>query len=145
MHFAVIQFAYALMASTVMGITLTVICISTGHVPYTFDSWWIYLEVILSSFLNMCGQNLMTYANQYANPATVGLISYMGVLYNFIVDLLIFGVIFTKLQIIGVAICLSFSVAAAVYKIRKEKREAKLDSDYKNADDLQSETDQLNC
>jgi len=41
----------------------------------------------------------------------------MGVLYNFIVDLLIFGEVFTGLQIIAVGICMSFSVAAAVYKI----------------------------
>lgn len=63
LHFAVIQFAYALMASCVMGIALAVICVKNNHVPYSYDSWYIYLEVLLSAFLNMCGQNLTTYAN----------------------------------------------------------------------------------
>ena len=103
-----------------MGIALVVICVKNNHVPYSYDSSYIYVELFLAAFLNMSGQNLMTYANQFANPASVGLISYMGVIYNFFVDLLIFGEVFTGLQIIAVGICLSFSVAAAVYKIQHQ-------------------------
>lgn len=39
----------------------------------------------------------MTYANQMANPATVGLIAYIGVLYNFMVDLYIFDIAFVPM------------------------------------------------
>ena len=60
----------------------------------------------------------MTYSNQYANPSTVGLILYMGLLYNFLVDLIVFHATFTRLQSIGIAVCVTFSVTAAVYKIR---------------------------
>lgn len=60
----------------------------------------------------------MTYANQMANPATVGLIAYIGVLYNFMVDLYIFDIAFVPMQLIGVAVTILFSLTAAIYKIR---------------------------
>lgn len=97
LHFAVIQFWYGLMASVVMAVFLVTACTVTSHTPYVYSSGWVYLEILVSSFLNMIGQNLMTYSNQRANPATVGLISYMGVMYNFAVDLAIFHESFTKL------------------------------------------------
>ena len=118
LHFAVIQFAYAVMATVVMAILLTVMCITKKHVPYNYDSVWVYFEILFCAFLNMVGQNLLTYSNQKANPATVGLISYMGVFYNFLVDLFLFDIKFTQMQIIGVAICMTFSITAAIYKIR---------------------------
>ena len=93
-------------------------CIAKNHVPYNYDYYWIYLEVLACAFLNMVGQNLMTYMNQRANPASVGLIGYMGVLYNVIVDLYIFDVIYVPLQIVGAFVALTFSVLAAIYKIR---------------------------
>ena len=65
----------------------------------------------------------MTYSNQYANPATVGLISYMGVLYNFMVDLIAFDVVFGGLQICGICVCMTFSISAAVYKIKTQGKE----------------------
>ena len=66
----------------------------------------------------------------------MGLIAYTGVLYNFLVDLVIFKVQFTKLQVIGVAICIGFSVSAAIYKIRRQSKtdnkstKIEVDSDY---------------
>ena len=61
----------------------------------------------------------MTYSNQFANPATVGLIGYIGVFYNFLVDLKFFGITFTPIQIVGVTICVTFCVLAAILKIIK--------------------------
>ena len=125
-YFAIIQFNYSLMATISMGVFLVVACIAQKHVPYVYSSGWIYLEVFAAAVANMVGQNIMTISNQYANPATVGLITYMGVLYNFLVDLYIFDIAFTELQLLGVGICLSFSVAAAIYKIRIEQEKEKV-------------------
>ena len=115
-HFAVIQFAYGCLASVVTCIILIVVCCVQNHVPYSYDHYWIYLEVLLCAFLNMMGQNLMTYSNQFSNPATVGLIAYMGVAYNFIVDFTVFDITFVTLQIVGVVICMTCSILASAYK-----------------------------
>ena len=123
LHYGVIQFVYALMSTICTGIVLLGFCVAEGEMPYVYESWWIYLEVLISSALGMLGQSLMTYSNQHANPSTVALISYMGVSYTFLVDLTIFNSTFTYLQLIGVAITLSFSVAAAIYKIRIQKKD----------------------
>ena len=61
---------------------------------------------------------MFTFTNQHACPATVGLIAYSGVFYNFLADVLIFNLSFTPLQLIGVTIAISFSIAAATYRMR---------------------------
>ena len=55
----------------------------------------------------------------------------MGVFYNFLVDLFVFDIKFNQLQIIGVAICMTFSITAAIYKIRvlKETEVESLEKD----------------
>ena len=118
LHFAVIQFAYGVMATVAMAIYLVVGCIQANRVPYAYDSWWPYFEIIVSAFLNMVSQSLMTYSNQNNNPGTVGLIAYIGVSYNFMFDLCIFNIRFNNLQIIGVCTTLVCSITAAIYKIR---------------------------
>ena len=63
---------------------------NSGTWPYQFDSTWTYLEMLAAALINMVGMNLMTIANQRANPSRVSLLSYLGVGYNFLVDLFIF-------------------------------------------------------
>ena len=123
LHYGVIQFVYALMSSIITGFVLLGFCIAKQEVPFAYETWWIYFEVLSAAALNMMGQSLTTYSNQYANPATVGLISYMGVAYSFIVDLTIFNSTFTYMQLVGVAITLSFTVAAAIYKIKLQNKD----------------------
>ena len=121
-HYAVIQFTYGLFASIAMGIYLIAGCISARHIPYLYDEWQVYFMILLCAFLNMVSQNLTTYCNQYSNPGTLGIYMYMGVAYNFAADLLIFDIEFVKLQVIGVAISLTFSITAALYKIHLQKK-----------------------
>ena len=62
-HYAVIQFAYGMFAAICMGIYLMAGCIGSRHVPYYYDTWIVYFEILLSAFLNMISQNIMTYSN----------------------------------------------------------------------------------
>lgn len=96
-HFAVIQFIYGIIATIITAILLISYCIAKNHIPYIYDYYWIYLEMLACAFLNMVGQNLMTYSLQFAKPATVGLLFYMTILYTVIVDLSIFDVTYVPL------------------------------------------------
>ena len=116
-NFAVIQFNYALMSSIVMAVVILVLTFKNGTTPFSYENWWIYAEMFAASVLNMLAQNVTTISNQNANPATVSLYSYMGVMYNFACDWLLFELSLNLKQKIGVAICLSCSVSAAIYKI----------------------------
>ena len=64
----------------------------------------------------------------------------MGVFYNFLVDLFVFDIKFNQLQIIGVAICMTFSITAAIYKIRvlKETEVESLEKDQDQSDNYVS-------
>jgi drug/metabolite transporter (DMT)-like permease len=118
LNFGVISFFYSLTSTVCIGIVFLAFCVSKGQVPYVYESWWIYLELLTAAAINMVGQSYNTYSYQHGNPTTVSLINYMGVLYNFLVDLTIFNATFTSLQLTGVSITLSFSVVAAIYKIK---------------------------
>ena len=111
------------MSTVAMAIYLMIGCIQAKRVPYSYDSWWPYFEIIVSAFFNMVSQSLITYSNQMNNPGTVGLIAYMGVTYNFIFDLCIFNIKFNNKQIIGVFTTLICSISAAIYKIKIQKQQ----------------------
>ena len=66
--------------------------------------------------MNNLGQNLSTYINQRANPAFVGILSYMGMGFSFLLDVYVFHFTFSGLEVLGVGICLAFSLATAFYK-----------------------------
>ena len=52
------------------------------------------------------------------------MLSYCGIFYNFLTDILIFKVSFTSQQLVGVGIVLIFNVSAIVYKLHSESRAA---------------------
>ena len=76
----------------------------------------------------------MTIANQYANPTRVGLITYIGVAYNFLVDLYIFKSTFTLPQLLGVTITLSSAISAGLYKMNLEAKKQAQESQEKGID-----------
>lgn len=59
---------------------------------------------------------MATWINQRANPATVGIMQYSGVFFSFMLDIFIFNQLFSGLEVLGVCICLLFSLITAIYK-----------------------------
>ena len=62
-NFAVIQFNYALLSTTVMAIIILVLYIRTGHAPFNYTSWWVYAEILVASLCNMLAQSMKTVSN----------------------------------------------------------------------------------
>ena len=116
-HFSVIQFNYALTSTICMGLCVFFGPKPLGHSYFVYDSYWTYLEIFIASFFNYVAQVLFTQTNQRGCPAIVGLIAYSGVLYNFLADVLIFGLQFTSLQLFGVMTAITFSFAAGIHKM----------------------------
>ena len=96
-HYSVIQFNYALTSTIVMGTCLLVTKGQYQSTPFVYASNWTYLQILVASSFNMMAQNLFTETNQRACPATVGLIAYCGVMYNFLADVLLFHLKFNLL------------------------------------------------
>ena len=103
-----------------MGICLVLMPKAPDYRPFVYGSIWVYAEIVFASCFNNVAQIFFTYTNQNASPATVGLIAYSGVMYNFLVDALIFKLQLVPMQILGVLIALTFSVAAAVFKMKTD-------------------------
>ena len=122
-NFSVLQFNYALFSSVCTGAILIGLCIASTSAPFSFDSWIVYGELFLAGFVNFCAQSLHVIANQKTNPATVALISYVGVAYMFLSDLLFFELNLTLMQLSGVMICLTCSVSVVIYKMNLPKSE----------------------
>ena len=143
-NFAVIQFNYALTSATVMAVVVLVVYLNTGRTPFVYDSWLVYLEILVASVVNMLAQNVATISNQNANPGTVALIAYIGVVYNFLCDYFVFELDLSGMQAIGVAICLVCSVGAAIHRIsakQVKQKEVDQSADYERAFTTTDETD----
>jgi drug/metabolite transporter (DMT)-like permease len=63
------------------------------------------------------GRNMEIYATQFAAPTTVALLRYVGVLYYFLVDILLFKQDFTFLQLLGASMMLITNIVSSVIKI----------------------------
>ncbi len=79
-----------------------------------FRSW---LELLGASLSNFIGLNLLTLSNQLGLPATVALLVYIQVFYNYLADLLFFEVNFQFLQYLGMFITMGFSLSAAAIRL----------------------------
>ena len=63
-----------------MGLILLYLYKKNGKIPYIYDSWLVYAEIFVASVVNMTAMNITTIANQNANPGTVNLFMFVGVI-----------------------------------------------------------------
>ena len=85
------------MSSCTMALILFCFYLKSGKIPFIYDSWFVYFEILIASSMNMAAMNLNTIANQNANPATVNLFITIGVGYNFLADSLFFSLDLTMI------------------------------------------------
>ena len=52
-HFSVIQFSYALTSTVCMGLYVAFMPKAPSHIPFVFDSIWVYFEIMIASFFNV--------------------------------------------------------------------------------------------
>lgn len=121
-NFAVIQFHYGWSASVICFFGLIVQYWIVGVLPFSGVTWSTWLQLIGASMCNFLAQNIMTLSNQGGSPASISLIVYFQVFYNYLADLLFFEVSFSKLQYLGMAITVGFSLSAATLKLVEESK-----------------------
>ena len=117
----VIQWYYAITSCLVTGLCIAFFQEKKFKVAFEETKWYVWLIVLVICVMNNLGQNLGTCINQRANPATVGIMSYSAIGFSFIVDVYLFNLSFTTIEVLGVSICLFFSILTAVYKDFRSK------------------------
>ena len=97
LHFSIIMFTYAWVASLILIVFLTIEYFVTqfGQIPRIFTySRENYLLMFGCALFNAFGMNLLTIARQSYKLAFVMIISYSTLVYAFIADLAVFHVVF---------------------------------------------------
>lgn len=97
-NFAVLQFNQALVSTVIAGSIMIALCINAKTMPFNYDSWWTYAEMLAAAFANFFGQTLFVIAEQNANPALVQLLAYVGVFYMFGSDYFFFHQTISPIQ-----------------------------------------------
>ena len=87
--------------------------------PLVFPGWQGYIDIIAEATICCFAMNLHTISNQFENPALVQLLSYVCIAYSFGFDKVLFGTDFATLQMIGLAVILSFNVCVILYRLFK--------------------------
>ena len=85
-----------------VGVITTFLCagvslaeyMATGRSPFMNLTMRSFLELLGASLTNFLGFNLLTCSNQMGLPATVALLVYTQVLYNYLADYIFFHVDF---------------------------------------------------
>ena len=93
---------------------------STNKVPFVYESWYIYRDILIANIINVAGNFSILIAYQNANPAFVGIIMYLGIGYNLLADLVLFDSRFSGMQIFGVSIALFFTILVASSKMLQD-------------------------
>ena len=122
---AVIQFNQAFISTAICGTVMVILCINAKSLPFLYDSYWTYAEMIVAALANWLGQTLFVICNQNTNPATVALLAYVGVFYMFGSDYAFFHQTITPIQYVGVSICLMSSIGVVIYKILNKPNSTK--------------------
>ena len=111
-----IQWYYAVASCLVTGVSIALFQDKKFRTAFTDSTWQEWLLILVIGVLNNLGQNLSTWINQRANPATVGILMYFGVSFAFFFDILLFNISFTALELVGVSIVVVFTLSTAIYK-----------------------------
>ena len=85
------MFSYGFLQAHIYGFILLGIYAWTNRLPFIYDSWYIYGELLIANFLNVVGLSGILIACQNTSPALVGMIMFIGVGYNFLADFVIFN------------------------------------------------------
>ena len=80
-----------------MGLILLGSMIMTNSVPFIYDSWLTYVELLGYSLTMTVAIILLLNAYQNSNPFTVGMFLYLGIGYSFISDFLFFELNLNKM------------------------------------------------
>jgi len=139
-HFSILQFYYSAFTAVVMGNVLFARYmlqeedsgVSQNRVPLVFQHTSTYFILTIACLLNMIATSFMTCSTQRSKPSTVALICYTGIIYNFLLDVFVFRVTFSTLQLFGIGIVCAFNVGTVVHKQNNEAKakEAETTDDY---------------
>jgi drug/metabolite transporter (DMT)-like permease len=109
-HFSVILLYYFFLSTIFLGGTIW----ASGSPSFLYQKpFEVVGFALLMAVLYFVGQVSLCMASQRSNPNKVSLMQYMAMVYNFIVDLMIFNETFTLQQLLGtfiILICLILTV-----------------------------------
>jgi drug/metabolite transporter (DMT)-like permease len=80
-----------------------------------------YILLIVAAVANFFAVNMWTYSTQYCKSTSVGVLRYVSILYNFLVDITVYDERFTTFQIVGAITILFANISVIVYKINQER------------------------
>ena len=121
-NFLVITFYLSLLTMIVCILLICVEYLVGGRTPFHGVTVVTTLKMLAASAANFFAVNMFTQANQLGLPATVALLSYVQILYNYLADTIYFNLSFTMMQYVGMLVTLSFMLLIALKKLMDERK-----------------------
>lgn len=95
-----------------------------GSTLFVYEKTSTYVLLLIMGLTNTLGMFGLVYTSQFAKPTTVSLLRYIGVLYYFLTDILVFKQEFSVGQLIGAGFMIVAFIAYVSNKIKQEQQEA---------------------
>ena len=118
LYFSVIFFYYGLVAATILGLLLTSEWfLSEKQTPRLLNySTEQYVYAVIPGLINYVAYSSQTIAMQNDSPAFVALLAYIGLVYSFFGDIIVFKAEIKGLQLVGIALIFMMNVWVSIEK-----------------------------
>lgn len=136
LHFAIILFYHALCGISIAISIILLEKLMTGN-PFRIYSAQQYGIMMLCCCFDFLNTNAQTLAFQNDSSGFVSLIGYVGILYAFLTDYLIFKLQLSPLAIIGASVILIPTLTVSYFKIREGNRVKRLEQQINNKEAFQ--------
>jgi drug/metabolite transporter (DMT)-like permease len=123
-NYAVVQINYAFWGVVMSLIFLAFETRPEGSTLFVYEQTSTYVLLLVMGLANTMGMFGLVYTSQFAKPTTVSLLRYVGVLYYFLSDVLVFRQEFSVGQLVGAGFMIIANLAYVSNKIKQEQREA---------------------
>ena len=119
-HHTVVLLSYGIFSAVILASALVLESAFTKHMRflnYSAEAWGM---MALASVLNSFALSFQTIAMQNERPGFVTLVSYVGLVYAFIGDVLLFETKFSWVEVGCALVILALNLSVVVYNLRKK-------------------------
>ena len=120
MHYTIVLLSYSVFCVLALGLWLIAEAIYTGHFRLLGYSWQAYLMMLLTAVTNNFGLTCQTIASQNERPGFVTLITYVGLVYAFCGDIVLFGLTYSWMECACIAVIFGLNVGVVTYNLKSK-------------------------
>ena len=110
--------SYAIFGAVALILILSAEALWIDRVRFAEYSWQALAMMLLTSSFNNFALTFQTIAMQNERPGFVTLVSYVGLVYAFLLDTIVFSISYTARDLVCICLILSLNLSVVIYNLK---------------------------